>query len=99
MQPKTVLEGKQHGAALRGNGEADPGQDLGDQGTARAQAFGELRAAALGTGSEQDQLDMQERRAAQRIASVTIRGVERRDEVLGRAMPRQKLAVMGDGAI
>ena len=94
VQPEAVLEGEQHGAALRGIGEADPGQDLGDQGAARAQALGELRAAALGAGGEQDQLDMQQRRAAQRIAPVALRGAERGDEVLGRAMLRQKLAVV-----
>ena len=42
---------------------------------------------------------MQERRAAQRIVAVALGGAERCDEVLRRAMLRQQLAVMLNGAI
>jgi hypothetical protein len=59
MQAEAVLEGEQHGAALRRIADAYPGQDFRDQGAARPQALGELGTAALGAGGEQDELDMQ----------------------------------------
>ena len=67
VQAETILESEQHGAALRRVADTDPGQDLGDQGAAHAQPLGKLGTPPLGARGEQDQLDMQERRTAQRI--------------------------------
>jgi len=94
MQSEAIFQGEQHGTALRRIAEADARQDLGDQGAAGAQALGELGPPLLRASGEQDQLDMQERRAAQRIAAVAVRDAKSGDEVLRRAVVGQKLAVM-----
>ena len=80
--------------AQAGIGDIDTGQDLRDQGAPRPQALGELGPAAFGAGGEQDQLDMQERRAAQRIVAAALGGAQRGHEVRRVAMARQQLAMV-----
>jgi len=75
-------------------GDVDARQHLRHQGAPGAQALGELGPAALGAGGEQDQLHVQERRAAQRIVTAALGGAQSGDEIGRIAVTRQQLAMM-----
>jgi len=55
-----------------GSATSTPASISRHQGAPGAQALGELGPAALGAGGEQDQLHVQERRAAQRIVTAAL---------------------------
>ena len=94
MEAEAVLQRQDHGARPRRVGDIGSGQDLRDQGAPGPQALGELGPAAGGAGGEQDQLHVQERRAAQRIVAAALGGAQGGDEVRQVAMARQQVAVM-----
>ena len=94
MEAEAIFQGEQHGARPGGVGDIDSGKDFRDQGAPGAQALGEFGSSTFGAGGEQDQLHVQERRAAQRIVAAALGGAQRGQEFRQVAVARQQVAVV-----